>query len=976
MGQRTGKRGIGWIILLGLGLALAGALLLVPRWIDWTQYRDQLTELIGDVTGRRVAIDGDVRLTLLPTPSFRAEEVRLGEAAGERSPIFLRADAIQADLDLGALLVGTIRVSSLRIEHPVVELLDLPTGTDFIGLGRATLERVSILDGEIGSPLMDSGDRLTGIEADLTFGKPGDAPRLTATFRHRTLPWRLEASLGRALTLQAGPRGGGPTLRLTGMLAEEGGARFIGKLKGEGTRATELAHVLGFGVPKPAEGRFALDASVDLSPSGLSLHDLTLALGEQRLAGSLSLAWTDHLTWQAGLRTARLDLDALRTPWQSALVPRADSSIPEGTLTLAADAVEWRGGVLRQARVSAAWEAGIVTVAEAAVVLPGGTDVALSGAILPDENWRFAGRGEFGGDDPRPALVWAGLDPRWFPRGDRIRRLSGTLALSGDGDSLIADHLDLSFDNSRVTGAMRLEGWGHPRITANLTADRLPLDALAPQTHWRNLLAGDDGFAGLKRFDGAFAVTVGETVLRDHPLRDLSLTARLVGGVLTVEEARIAGFAGAEPITLSGTLDASAGPAIITLKASGAIDDLARSADLLRSPIPLRPGVNGRFTLALTGPLTKAELALAAQIGQLETQWGGAWSPLLGTGLLDLDLTGPSQAQLLRDLSLGLASESDGPVKLTARLNIGPDRLTVENAALRMPDFAADARATLLVPNKDALWKVTGGMGVSVFRPALWRASSLITGRLADALLLPLDLDLALRIGLLEQAPYSLSDVAGRVRFTDGRWRLEEGRARLYEGTVALSAGLAFGEAEPVLTVGFEGTGANLGRATAALFDEPDAEGSFDFAGELTAKPLTLNDLPGQLTGKITVKLGTGSFGGIDPNALSQALAPATETDPARSAERGLALANAFAGGKLDFSDGAGVIAVANGRAEAGGFTLSLPGLSLEASGTAADLGPLSQGRVRFSLKDGEAALLIAERHGAAWQRRLEWAER
>ena len=443
MGQQVSKRGIGWIILLGLCLLLVGAVLLVPRWIDWTQYRNELTDLIGDVTGRRVAIDGDVRLTLLPTPSFRAEEVRLGEAAGERSPIFLRADAIQADLDLGALLVGTVRVSSLRVEHPVAEFLDLPTGTDFLGFGRATLERVSIIDGEVGSPLMDSGDRLTGIDADLTFGKPGDAPRLTATFRHRTLPWRMEASLGRALSMQVGPRGGGPTLRLTGMLAEEGGARFIGKLKGEGTRATELAHLLGFGVPKPAEGRFALDASVDLTANGLSLHDLSVALGEQRLAGNIALAWTDHITWRASLRTARLDLDALRKPWQPPLVPRVDSSLPHGTLTLAADAVEWRSGVLRQARVSAAWEDGIVTLAEAAVVLPGGTDIALSGAVLPDENWRFAGRGEFGGDDPRPALVWAGLDPRWFPRGDRVRRVSGTLALSGDRDSLVADHLDL-----------------------------------------------------------------------------------------------------------------------------------------------------------------------------------------------------------------------------------------------------------------------------------------------------------------------------------------------------------------------------------------------------------------------------------------------------------------------------------------------------------------------------------------------------
>ena len=976
MGQQVSKRGIGWIILLGLCLLLVGAVLLVPRWIDWTQYRDELTDLIGDVTGRRVAIDGDVRLTLLPTPSFRAEEVRLGEAAGERSPIFLRADAIQADLDLGALLVGTVRVSSLRVEHPVAEFLDLPTGTDFLGFGRATLERVSIIDGEVGSPLMDAGDRLTGIDADLTFGKPGDAPRLTATFRHRTLPWRMEASLGRALSMQVGPRGGGPTLRLTGMLAEEGGARFIGKLKGEGTRATELAHLLGFGVPKPAEGRFALDASVDLTANGLSLHDLSVALGEQRLAGNIALAWTDHITWRASLRTARLDLDALRKPWQPPLVPRVDSSLPHGTLTLAADAVEWRSGVLRQARVSAAWEDGIVTLTEAAVVLPGGSDIALSGAVLPDENWRFAGRGEFGGDDPRPALVWAGLDPRWFPRGDRVRRVSGTLALSGDRDSLVADHLDLSFDNSRLTGAVRIEGWERPNITATLAADRLPLDALTPLTPWGELLAGDQGFAGLKMLDGTLSLTVGESVLRDHPLRDLGLTARLVGGILTVEEARVAGFAGPEPITLGGTLDASTGPATLALKASGSIADLARSADLLRSPVPLRPGVEGRFTLALTGPVAKADVALAARIGGLETQWGGVWSPLAGTALLDLDANGPSQAQVLRDLTLGLAVEGDGPVKLTARLDLNPDRIAIDSAALRLPDLAADARGALAIPAKDGTWKLSGGIGVSVFRPALWRNSPLITGRLADALLMPLELDLAVRIGLLEQAPYSLSDVAGRLRFADGRWRFDEGSAQLYEGTLALAGTLAFGEAEPLLTVTVDLKDAALGRATAALFDEPDAEGTLTLKGTLTAKPLTLQELPARLAGRLDVNLGAGHFGGIDPKALSQALAPATETDPARSAERGLALSNAFAGGQLGFAGGKGTIEIANGGAQGGNFTLTLPALTVEASGTAADLGPLTQGRVTFNLKEGETAVLIAERRGAAWQRRLEWAEK
>ncbi len=977
MGQRASKRGIGWILLLGLCLLVIGAALVVPRWIDWTQYRDELTDLIGTVTGRRVAIDGDVRLTLLPTPSFRAEEVRLGEAAGERSPLFLRADAIQADLDLGALLLGTIRVSALTIEHPVAEFLDLPTGTDFLGFGRATLERVRIIDGEAGSPLMDAGDRLTAIEADLIFGKPGDAPRLNATFRHRSLPWRIEAALGRTLSLNLGPRGGGPTLRLIGTLAEDGGTRFIGKLKGEGARATELAHLLGFGVPKPAEGRFALDSSVDLTPNGLSLHDLTLTLGDQRLAGSIALAWTDHLTWQASLRTARLDLDALRGPWQAPLVPRTDSSIPEGTLTFAADAVAWRSGLLRQARVSATWNDGAVTVSEAAVVLPGGTDIALSGAVLPDEDWRFAGRGEFGGDDPRPALVWAGLDPRWFPRGDRLRRLSGTLALAGDRNSLMTDHLDLSFDNSRVTGSVRVEGgWDRPTVTATLAADWLPLDALDPLTPWETLLNGENAFAGLQRFDGAVSLTLGETRLRDHPLRDLGFTARLVSGVLTVEEARVSGFAGTAPLTLSGTLDASTAPATLALKANGAVADVARSADLLRAPLPLTPGVEGRFTLAMTGPISRADLALTATLGGIETQWGGAWSPLAGTALLDLEAHAPSQTQALRDLGWGLAVDGDGPMSLTARIDLTRDRLQVETAALRLPDLALDARGTLALPLKDGVWKISGGVGVSVVRPALWKNSALTSGRLADALLMPLDLDLALRIGLLEHAPYALSDVAGRVRFAEGRWRFDEGRAHLYDGTLDLSGTLAFGEAEPLLTVNLALKNADLGVASAAFFDEPDADGKLSLMGTLTAKPLTLKALPSRLAGSLALEIGSGRIGGIDLPALRQALAPASEANPARTAERGLALSNAFAGGALTFTDGKGRIEIANGTAHTEGLALTVPDLQIDASGTAADLGPLTLGRVWFTAKDGEVAVLIAERRGAAWQRRLEWAER
>lgn len=976
MGQRSAKRGALWVIPLGLVLLALGAAVVVPRWIDWTHYRPELMALIGDVTGRRVAIDGDVRLTLLPTPSLRAEDVRLGEAAGERSPIFLRTTAIQADLDLADLITGAVRVASLRIEHPVAEFLDLPTGTDFLGLGRASLDRVTITDGEAGSPLMDAGDRLTAIEADLVFGKPGEAPRLTATFRHRTLPWRVDGSLGRALALAIGPRGGGPTLRLTGTVAEEGEARFVGKLKGEGARATELAHLIGFGVPKPAEGRFILDAAVDLSPEGLSLHDLTLSLGDQRIMGAIGFAWTDQLTWHASLRATRFDLDAFRAPWQPPLVPRTDSSLPNGTLTAAADAVDWRSGVLRQARLSAAWDDGTLTLSEGAVVLPGGTDIAVSGAFLPDENWRFAGRGEVGGDDPRPALVWAGADPRWFPRGDRWRRLSGTLALSGDRDHLSVDRLDVSFDNSRVTGALRFAAGDRPTLSATLAADRLPLDALQPLTPWGDLIGGDTGLAPLKGVDGSLALTIGDSVLADHPLRDLSLTAQLAGGVLTVTDATAQGFGGPDPWRLSGTVDAAQTPPVLALKASATWADAARSSDLLRWPLPVRAALDGRATLALNGPLSKADLALAVKLGGLDAQIGGTWAPLAGTALLDVDAQHPSQTQVLRDWTLGLAADGDGPVKLTGRLDLDRNRLKVDSLALRLPDLAADARGTLTPPIGDGPWKLDGGIGISALRPAQWRDSPATKARLADALLWPLEADIAVRLGLLDQAPYALTDLAGQLRFTNGTWRFDDGTAKLYEGTLELSALLAFGESEPLLTLNLDLKNAALGRATAAFFDEPDAEGRLSAQSILTAKALTLAEIPTRLSGTLAAQSREGQIGGIDLEGLRTALAPAADGNPQRSADRGLALANAFTTGTLPFKEASADITVGNGSATLGKFTVTLPDMAVDASGSSPDLGPLRQGRARFSLKDGDAAVLIAERQGAGWQRRLEWAEK
>ena len=67
-------------VFIGLGAVLAlavAALLALPSLIDWNDYREEVSAQIAAVTGREVAFDGALDLTLLPAPTLSAECVSL-----------------------------------------------------------------------------------------------------------------------------------------------------------------------------------------------------------------------------------------------------------------------------------------------------------------------------------------------------------------------------------------------------------------------------------------------------------------------------------------------------------------------------------------------------------------------------------------------------------------------------------------------------------------------------------------------------------------------------------------------------------------------------------------------------------------------------------------------------------------------------------------------------------------------------------
>src|SRR5689334_17251640 len=99
----TGRRGLRKAASgFGLGLVVfVAALLVAPSFIDWNKYRPEIAQQIGAATGREVTLAGPLSMTLLPSPTVTARDVRIANVPGAAAPDMLQLAAL--DLRLAAL---------------------------------------------------------------------------------------------------------------------------------------------------------------------------------------------------------------------------------------------------------------------------------------------------------------------------------------------------------------------------------------------------------------------------------------------------------------------------------------------------------------------------------------------------------------------------------------------------------------------------------------------------------------------------------------------------------------------------------------------------------------------------------------------------------------------------------------------------------------------------------------------------------
>ena len=331
------------VFFAGLIIAMFSAALLVPRFIDWTNYKSLFEQQAARLVGRKVKVYGAVNLRLLPTPYLRFDDVRIGPREDQPwGADLLQAEAFTVWLSIPPLLRGVIEIREITLTQPKLRIEIARDGAaNWQGLGprqsvsiqeagRFKLDELNIIDGEItvhralGSQAVKASDEKALIAAKAISG----------VFSARTLygPYkffgqlqigdmdqRLQVATGRVgsdktMVLRAVMEAvtGANKTTLRGKLTTGAAPTFVGELRT--ISAVRRAETLtsGRGIPK-IEFRATLTAGLNkakFSPAALSfLHHQRPA---QSLLGRIVFDWTDRVQADAYFSSKVLDLAHLR----------------------------------------------------------------------------------------------------------------------------------------------------------------------------------------------------------------------------------------------------------------------------------------------------------------------------------------------------------------------------------------------------------------------------------------------------------------------------------------------------------------------------------------------------------------------------------------------------------------------------------------------------------------------------------------
>ncbi len=353
-------------VILGILVVLfVGAVFTAPFWVPTETIKSQLTTQVESETGRKLSVDGDLSLSLLPNLAVKMTDVRFDNVPGSNVRDMVAMDELSVVLKILPLLSKTVEVSEFVLKDPTIHLevdaegrpnwemaTSTPTAQPAESESTSEAGSLPIAELKLGDIRLDNGS-LTYVDHAAGTEEKIEAINLTISLADIQSPLGILGSLdykgetveldldldnpravldGAQTPLKLGIESDKVQLGFTGDLINQASPSAAGDIDLSVPSIKELAAWLAEPVDMPEGALEALTISGKLNGSAarVAFTDATISLDKMTGQGEVSA----DLTGAVPKVTGRLDLGAVDlNPYMSTATEAEDGETVGGATT-------------------------------------------------------------------------------------------------------------------------------------------------------------------------------------------------------------------------------------------------------------------------------------------------------------------------------------------------------------------------------------------------------------------------------------------------------------------------------------------------------------------------------------------------------------------------------------------------------------------------------------------------------------------
>lgn len=728
-------------VLAGIAVLL-GLALTVPFLISFNQYKDMIESEFAKATGRSLKINGNLRLSLLPTPGATLNDVVIANPPGTASKEFATIKQIDVGVALTPLLKKQVHITHIKVEEPAVTLETLADGSnnwnftpankaadttaaatqpasqsgglsiDDLSLEKAYIRIVNV-PAKSQSMIGPIDGKFKVDSAIGPFSGRGSITMNNIPVRYEMKVDTLPADETQAIPFTLGLNivGGAATADLKGAVTRkpEMAARVEAALIAKHLDKVMVAMTGNKDAKLPAilSPQTSLTGVIDYSSDTAKIGNLQLNSGGMEVTGSVLAEMKERTTVtidlnrmtlppeQQAAKSAELKstaskplAESLREGFNSAAA-FLDTSLPVSPVDLVFTASQLAlpdAPAMRDVRVAASLGADTVTLQTVEAKMAGDTTVKLNGTLPRQKDGKLASA------NINAAISSANISAVSGSSDGEKMPLQLTTTIKLTREALQLSPFSLVQKGETVNGAVTYQPKADPALQVAIKGSALDLDAFTGKPDAKSggkgetkaVSTGGDPLAKLKGLQAKINVDLGKVTYQDKTANQVKLEALASDKGITLQTAQI-GDLGGMVINATGSVGGISPLKNVSLNATGKTPNLSNTMRALGNAEAQNLGASA-FTAAIKGDDKKLDIDLDGTIDQ-----GKVALTATAKNIADametsgsINVTHPETATIVRNFGKMSPKANFGAFSLKANFATGPQTLQAKDLVVAL----------------------------------------------------------------------------------------------------------------------------------------------------------------------------------------------------------------------------------------------------------------------------------------------------